>query len=406
MAVGELVSYANIPWDKMHGRADPLEVVLLHGLRAYVKFDSSRYVARTKSLAAAISDKLRHLQRGYAAFGIRQRVTELPRELAAVWDSDITLLALDRSSILEILATGDCTVAIFEHGGLKPVNAGKAIGLREPDASGEPAMLYEEVGFAECFLVDKWRMLGSGSEPDFSGHEPTLDEQAVRISISRDSLYFEKLKVERAGREKSAYPPQDGKERPQAMIWLYEASVAYNRGLIVSLDRDGSTHKADDYKKIERWLDENAGRDVAKGALKRVARTLAPQSYNRSKYFSEDRLAEIPGSGLVPKDCLSLPVRHALALTEWWINGSKGPRRSIYELACMLEEAGFEKGAVKDLVGMISGKPVSREDETKFRETVNKLLKGRAKRRLKKPESVLKLRKGGGTAVDSGADHG
>lgn len=392
MAVGELVGYASFPWDKIRRGADPLDLVRAQQLRVYIKFDTTRYVARTKSSNVAFLEKQRSSVHERGLIGGWRRAPELPDSLQPVWDCDICLLALDDSSIAEIRSTGDCAVSVFKWGGLKAVgqaNTSNAVGAR---VSGEQAPRYENVPFAECFLVERSRMVEHEVPMGIFSEISRLDRHAVQMRIGREDLYFEKDQLERVGWAGSDYPPKDGKERPSAIILLYRVSVALNSGLIRPRVVDEQKKRTQASEEVVKWLEGNAPEIEAKGALKRTARTIASKDYNRIKNFDEQGLAKFPGSEHVPVENLSLPVRFALAITEWWVGFAK-QRHDRRQLLIELCAVGFEKTAAFDLVEMISGKPVPRNERDAQWEKAEKVLSFRERRKLRGEASRKILRK-------------
>lgn len=392
MSVGELVRYASFPWEKMFGRVDPLDLVLAHQLRAYIKFDTSLYAALTKSWIGVALEKKRNSTDRHKPIWFGQRPPPLHDWCDPVWEHDIRLLALDDSSIAEIQSTGECAISVFKCGGLKAVvKATTEITAEAPVSDGQ-MFWFENVPFAECFLVERsWMLEYEKPREMFSKIEPP-EKHAVQVRIGRDSLYFEKAQLECIGRKDSDYPPEDGKTRPLAIIWLYKVSVALNSGLIRTRVIDGQKKMTQGYLEIEKWLEDNAPERVVKGALKKTARTIASKDYNRSKNFDEQGLAKFPSIEYMPKDNLSLPVRFTLSITEWWIGLSK-QRQSRTELLCELRDAGFDKTAALDLVGMISGKPVPRDERDQYWKRAQDALKRRKLKRYEEGKSRKILRK-------------
>ena len=385
-SIGEVKPLNDVDWDSLAPGRNRLDVVIDERLRVYYKLDTTQYFVRAtrwSGLTRTITMSDGHVS-----------TAQVPGD---AWsDHEICLLLLNLDQLDDIRRFGSCKSSVFDKGGLKkamPRPSDVSTSVSEAQATIPPAAAWRTVDFLSCILVDKNRWSRPGHPTIPRDQTVTFENCAARVPVQLDDLYVETASAERIGREDVGYPPpDDARARPPAMVWLYKVAVAYNRGLVVPLGPDKSTTKTEDYEKIQEWLDKNAPKSIVRGALRKTAKTLAPQSYNRLSKFDEARLADIKGSDRVPKMHLSLAVRYALAMTEWWIDQEKNDGKQIrFELACRLSEANFGQEDITNLVAMITGKPVPRAELERFRSDLAKLLSGR-RRRLVSTRAKLSLK--------------
>ena len=386
--IGKLTRYRDVKWEALAPGREGLGVILEEGIRAYRKIDTKRYFAR-------VTEWSRLTQTVTMSDG---STSTAPMPGADSSDHELLLLALRKEEIVEIQMTGDCQITKFSNGGLKPQRFqqdDEAGSLHHLSSVDDNSVSWTQVSFHSCFLVDKL-LWSKPLHPTLPKDRSVSFEQCKAVQVIRcEDLYLVQADLDLLEKTNSGYPLGiDGKERPLAIIWLYRVSVAYNSGQIAPLAEDDRIIMEEHYVLIVNWLKENVPKEVRKGGWTRTAKTIVSIGYNREKRYDEQGLAKYPANALIPKDHLSVPVRYALVLTEWWNEKVEAGKQPRHELACRLVEAGFYEVAAIDLVGMISGQPIPTKDKKAFFATVNKIVKGRAARKRKKPDRVLTLKKG------------
>ena len=356
--IGELQPFESVNWAALMETCHPVDVVLKERMRVYYKLDANKVFVRATAWNGLIS--------------------------TVTMSSGLVSVARESGEILE---TGNCRISKFKHGGLKSRNSQQGMvggSDIERDRSNSPEVSWIKVDFLSCILVDVncWSRADHPTLPKNSA--VSFENCATEVHITIKDLYVIREDVERLLGWGVDYPPSgDSRERPLAVIWLYRVSLAYNRGLILPLDGEQPDKMEVHYKAIVNWLENNAPEEVGKAGWKRTAKTIVSINYNRSSKFNEAGLARYFTKELIPKNHLSLPVQYVLVLTEWWINQAE-KRRSLPELAYYLLEAGFGKIAVQDLVGMISGKLISRTGLVEFWKRVELVMKAHNRRERRK----------------------
>lgn len=367
----------------LSSKVDPLSLLLKRSVAVYIEVDQSRYLVRAKASAMALFVSNCTILKG----------EETDHTLGLSIAQDLLYLRLDDSQVAEIRDFGDCHITLFSRGGLVRRQIAKEHGGAIRGESGDVNAL-ELVNLDECSLIDKKKWDARRPSIEVGRELMSSDPFVVGRRVGKNDLFLSVVDAQmlRLGGSsnrdcveypfnRGAYPPDDGRVRPLPIIWLYEVSVAFNSGLIRPCVVDEQRKKTQGYLEIAKWLEDNAPESVVKGALKKTARTIASKDYNRSKNFDEQGLARFPDSEHVPVENLSLPVRFALAITEWWV-GLPKERQSRPQLLCELIAVGFDKTAALDFVGMISGKPVPRDERDGLWELAQKTLRGRKLRKL------------------------
>lgn len=356
MAIAELAStigavgYPSIEWGNFKSvDGHPLEFLLKQGIPVYCKIDRELFFAvrhRWTPLGCRFPEKSPALTVSVVAFPTVGR------------DEQLLLLRLDDDDLCEILATGSRVVTEFSLGGLGLPKA-------ELDHSGRVDIGFVEVDFHRCYLVNRQRWKDAEDAATYLS-PPRQEDCAEPIRIGYNDLYLESSDVSAlnnlkngVGVEREPYPFAT-KERnlPAPMNWLYQAAFALNR--------DGDIERKDEA--IKAWMRTNSPDRIFNKRWIRTAKSLVALDYKFGPRFDERGLAKYKMGEALRSPHLSVPLTFALAITEWWMDHDKSdlPGKRI-ELAGLLQDVGFQKIAVYDLTGMISGEEVvSPEDQEEF----------------------------------------
>lgn len=364
--VGKVDRYTVFDWNQIDHGGDPLSLVLNRRMRVYVKVDRTRYIARTKSKMAFVMDYTHSLRRAMARRHGRPDIDSVgpstPRDFGLSWDGDVYLLALDYASIREVWATGDCTVAKFESGGLRLAQAdnGNTMGV---DGAQDLCAMHEEVRFGECYLVEKTRLTESPGGARSESWQSLRDRMAASLCVRREDLYLETAAITLLQRQgKSAWPgvsyplEKSATPLPDAIYWLYQAAVAFNRD------------KAMEPGGIKDWLRENASGGLFRKRWVRTAVSIVPADGGLSKRIEKTSGRTMEAAAAIPSEHVGSALRLVLAMTDWWQSKLAEGRWPRDELAGKLEDAGFKETAIIDLAGMITGEPLGDDEAEKMKE--------------------------------------
>lgn len=322
----------------------PLEFLLEAAISVYYKIDRAKYIAYWKRYvpvpksAKPVGAKLLNEQKLWAIKG---------------FDGDLLLLRLDDAPLRELILTGAAHVETFIAGG-----------LAAPDmtyVTGNPKELcLIEQDFVECSLISikKWRASTVTATP--------LD-CADSFIITSSDLYVESEDVDsaaagirpasRLGRVQAPLEAEDllepypaspkGNPPPAHMLWLYRAALNFNsRG-----------HA--DKKEIAAWLRETPDEKLFHKTSMSTAKWLVPVDYRLIDNLKKERLDHYPNANLLRNSHVGLGLHLAMAIASWWVDLESRDEDARTQLAERLTDAGFLNTAVIDLMGFITGTPVS-----------------------------------------------
>lgn len=362
-----VVKYANVAWESVKAvEGHPLAFLLNQGIPVYYKVNREicfAYRHRWMPLGGRRTEEIHALAAKpveFSTMGAEER---------------LLLLQLDDDDLTEILITGSRVVTTFSLGGL---------GVTQSD-TGDGALGLEltDIDFHRCYLVNRRRWKYAQDTARFPVL-PRQEDYAEPIEIGFEDLYLETSDVSAlvnlrrgVGVEREPYPfSMDDRVLPTPINWAFQAAFAIYR------DREADANEVG----IKAWLRTNSPNKIFQKRWVRTGASLILRDYKFSHRFDESVLGQFRMAEALQALDLSRQLTCALAVTEWWMDQDKTDRASKrVELAGLLEDIGFQKFAVIDLTGMISGEVIADEEAEHFGEALDHWQKKKRRASYRRP---------------------